>query len=84
MFDELKKEALGSLRCTLVKSIALPELATREEDKDDRTKSELFVVRVDEVELLEGEGPEGDKKRKEMGSLVYWEQGYQGVGRTEA
>lgn len=54
-----------------MRSLPLSELGSAGEGEGPR--SELFIARVESVEL-----PEGEAAVKE--SLVYWEQGYHAVG----
>lgn len=71
LFAELAGGSLGSLECTIVRSLPLSELRSLGEGVDAR--SELFIARVESVEL-----PVGEAALKQ--SLVYWEQGYHAVG----
>ncbi|GAA5871959.1 hypothetical protein JCM1840_004756 [Sporobolomyces johnsonii] len=85
VFRELERGGIGSMRCTLVQSVPLWELGGEEKGEGEGEggpaqppRSQLFIAQVEEVRLA-GEGEESGE-----GSLVYWEQGYHGVGGGEA
>ncbi|GAA5867858.1 hypothetical protein JCM8547_003396 [Rhodosporidiobolus lusitaniae] len=84
LFEELERDGLGWMDCTVVKRVALSELKGGGENGDEggkapekgawQPRSELFIARVDKVKLGEAlKGKEG------KGSLVYWEQAYHAV-----
>ncbi|ORY74057.1 flavin reductase like domain-domain-containing protein [Leucosporidium creatinivorum] len=76
LFDDLHTKSLGTLRCTVLHSIPLATLGMHAEEAakvdSEGPRSELFVARVEEVDL----GPQEEGE----GSLVYWEQEYRSVG----
>ncbi|GAA5920487.1 hypothetical protein JCM1841_003510 [Sporobolomyces salmonicolor] len=84
VFRELETGGLGSMRCTLVQSVPLWELGgagnayEKREGEAMQPRSQLFIARVEEVRLAGESGESGE------GSLVYWEQGYHGIGGGEA
>lgn len=76
LFDNLHTKSLGTLNCTIVHSLPLSTLGMNAKEAaevdEEGPRSELFIARVESVEL--GEQEEGE------GSLVYWEQEYRAVG----
>lgn len=81
LFDDLRTNSLGEMRCRVVRRVDLRTLrgeGRSEEGNgrlDESPRSELFIAQVDEVRLPPLEG----KAERSRGSLVYWEQGYKCV-----
>lgn len=78
LFEQLKAGRLGALHCEVVSSTALWEMGDRNKPRDgaeEEVRSQLFIARVEEVEV--GEGADG------AGSLVYGGQAYATVVTEE-
>ncbi|KAK4700269.1 hypothetical protein P7C70_g5980, partial [Phenoliferia sp. Uapishka_3] len=73
LFQDLERDNLGYLECSVVRTISLAELGEGEV-KEGGPRSQLFIARV------EGSQVPSEEVGREKGSLVYWEQGYHNVG----
>ncbi|GAA6050649.1 hypothetical protein JCM3770_000872 [Rhodotorula araucariae] len=86
LFEALERGALGALDCRVVHTVPLSTLGLGGEAGagaavsagEDQPRSELFIARVERVQLGSAADVEGE------GSLLYWDQRYAGVRALEA